>query len=119
MFRLFLLGLAIPAQAVIVPMFYVISKAGLYDNLIGVILPTAAFCLPVCALILTGAMRDITPELYEAMAMDGAAAAAGVLPAGGAAVQGRPLHDRGLLRAAGVERLPLPAGPDPVRLAPR
>ncbi|GAA5003918.1 carbohydrate ABC transporter permease [Kitasatospora paranensis] len=72
-FRLFLLGLAIPAQAVIVPMFYVISKAGLYDNLIGVILPTAAFSLPVCALILTGVMRDISPELYEAMAMDGAA----------------------------------------------
>ncbi|MFJ1746465.1 carbohydrate ABC transporter permease [Streptomyces sp. NPDC088116] len=71
-FRLFLLGLAIPAQAVIVPMFYVISTAGLYDNLIGVILPTAAFCLPVCALILTGTMRDITDELFEAMAIDGA-----------------------------------------------
>lgn len=71
-FRVFLLGLAIPAQAVIVPMFYVISKAGLYDNLIGVILPTAAFCLPVCVLILTGTMRDITNELFEAMAIDGA-----------------------------------------------
>ncbi|MER5185086.1 carbohydrate ABC transporter permease [Streptomyces sp. NPDC002896] len=71
-FRLFLLGLAIPAQAVIVPMFYVISQAGLYDNLIGVILPTAAFALPMCALILTGVMRDITPDLYEAMSMDGA-----------------------------------------------
>ncbi|WP_037909124.1 carbohydrate ABC transporter permease [Actinacidiphila yeochonensis] len=71
-FRLFLLGLAIPAQAVIVPMFYVINKAGLYDNLIGVILPTAAFSMPVCALVLTGVMRDISPELYEAMAMDGA-----------------------------------------------
>jgi xylobiose transport system permease protein len=72
-FRVFLLGLAIPAQAVIVPMFYVISKAGLYDNLVGIILPTAAFCLPICTLILTGAMRDITSELYEAMAVDGAA----------------------------------------------
>ncbi|MBP0460329.1 carbohydrate ABC transporter permease [Streptomyces montanisoli] len=71
-FRLFLLGLAVPAQAVIVPMFYLISKAGLYDNLIGVILPTAAFCLPVCALILTGTMRDIGAELFEAMAIDGA-----------------------------------------------
>ncbi|MET8639561.1 carbohydrate ABC transporter permease [Streptomyces sp. NPDC004096] len=71
-FRLFLLGLAIPAQAVIVPMFYLISKAGLYDNLLGVILPTAAFCLPMSALILSGAMRDISPELFEAMAMDGA-----------------------------------------------
>ncbi|MEU3549958.1 carbohydrate ABC transporter permease [Streptomyces longwoodensis] len=71
-FRLFLLGLAIPAQAVIVPMFYLISEAGLYDNLLGVILPTAAFCLPMSALILSGAMRDISPELFEAMAMDGA-----------------------------------------------
>jgi len=71
-FRMFLLGLAIPAQAVIIPVFYLISKAGLYDNLIGVILPTAAFCLPVCTLILSGVMRDITSELYEAMAIDGA-----------------------------------------------
>lgn len=61
-FRLFLLGLAIPAQAVIVPMFYLISEAGLYDNLLGVILPTAAFCLPMSALILSGAMRDISPS---------------------------------------------------------
>lgn len=71
-FRMFLLGLAIPAQAVIVPMFYLISKAGLYDHLIGVILPTAAFCLPVCTLVLSGVMRDITPDLYEAMNIDGA-----------------------------------------------
>jgi xylobiose transport system permease protein len=70
--RLFLLGLAIPAQAVIVPMFYIISKAGLYDHLIGVIIPTAAFTLPICALVLTGAMRDIPAELFEAMAVDGA-----------------------------------------------
>lgn len=71
-FRVFLLGLAVPAQAVIVPIFYLISVAGLYDNLLGVILPTAAFALPVCTLILSGVMRDISPELYEAMSMDGA-----------------------------------------------
>jgi xylobiose transport system permease protein len=71
-FRIFLLGLAIPAQAVVVPVFYLITSFGLYDNLIGVILPTAAFALPVCTLVLSGAMRDITTDLYEAMAMDGA-----------------------------------------------
>ncbi|MEU8621933.1 carbohydrate ABC transporter permease [Streptomyces sp. NPDC048623] len=71
-FRLFLLGLAIPSQAVIVPMFYLINEAGLYDSLVGVVLPTAAFAMPVCALILTGVMRDISPELYEAMTLDGA-----------------------------------------------
>ncbi len=53
-------------------MFFVISEAGLYDSLIGVILPTAAFAMPVSALILSGVMRDITPDLYEAMTVDGA-----------------------------------------------
>ncbi|GAA3049741.1 hypothetical protein GCM10020229_71450 [Kitasatospora albolonga] len=115
-FRLFLLGLAIPAQAVIVPMFYLISKTGLYDHLIGVILPTAAFCLPVCTLVLTGAMRDISPELYEAMALDGATPARVVPPAGAAAVQGWSLLHRGLRRPPGVERLLVPADPHPVRL---
>ena len=45
---------------------------GLYDTLWAVILPTAAFALPLSVLILTGSMRDISLELYEAMAIDGA-----------------------------------------------
>jgi xylobiose transport system permease protein len=71
-FRLMLLGLAIPAQVVVVPVFYLISQLGLYNSLIGVILPTAAFAIPVCTLVLTGAMRNIGDELFEAMAIDGA-----------------------------------------------
>src|SRR5919112_1878190 len=59
-------------NTVIVTVFYLINTVGLYDNLLGVILPTAAFALPICTIILSGTMRDITPELYEAMAMDGA-----------------------------------------------
>lgn len=71
-FGLMLLGLAIPAQVVVVPVFYLISQLGLYDSLLGVILPTAAFAVPVCTLVLTGSMRNIGDELYEAMALDGA-----------------------------------------------
>ncbi|MFC7329710.1 carbohydrate ABC transporter permease [Marinactinospora rubrisoli] len=71
-FRLFLLGLAIPAQAVVVPVYLIIVELGLYDSLIAIILPTAAFAMPVCVLILAGAMRDISEDLYEAMALDGA-----------------------------------------------
>jgi len=71
-FRLFLLGLAIPSQAVIIPVFLIINRMGLYDTLWAVILPTAAFALPISVLILTGSMRDISVELYEAMAIDGA-----------------------------------------------
>ena len=71
-FRLFLLGLAIPAQAVIIPLYLIINHLGFYDTLWGVILPTAAFSMPVSVLVISGGMREISPELYEAMALDGA-----------------------------------------------
>ena len=83
-------------------MFYLINTVGLYDTLLGIILPTAAFALPICTLILTGTMRDITPELYEAMAVDGAGTwrtfVRLVLPLSKAGH----LHDRRLRRAAGA-----------------
>ncbi|WP_394814882.1 carbohydrate ABC transporter permease [Streptomyces millisiae] len=71
-FQLFLLGLAIPSQAVIIPIYWIITRLELYDTLLAVILPTAAFSLPVSVLILVGTMRDIDEELYESMALDGA-----------------------------------------------
>ncbi|RKN45697.1 carbohydrate ABC transporter permease [Streptomyces hoynatensis] len=74
-FQAFLLGLAIPAQAVIIPVFWIITKLQLYDTLLAIILPTAAFSLPVSVLILVGTMRDIEEELYESMALDGASPA--------------------------------------------
>ncbi|MEU4150172.1 carbohydrate ABC transporter permease [Streptomyces sp. NPDC026659] len=74
-FRLFLLGVAIPAQAVVVPLYLMIAKLNLYDSLLAVILPTAAFAMPVSVLVLTGTLRDISEELYEAMALDGASPA--------------------------------------------
>jgi xylobiose transport system permease protein len=73
-FRLFLMGVAIPAQAVVVPLYLMIAKLNLYDSLLAVILPTAAFAMPVSVLILTGTLRDISEDLYEAMALDGASA---------------------------------------------
>lgn len=71
-FRTFLLGVAIPAQAVIVPLYLLIGKLGLYDTLPAIILPTAAFAMPVAVLVLSGTMRDVSEEMYEAMALDGA-----------------------------------------------
>lgn len=70
-FSLMLAGLAIPAQAVIVPLYLMTTQARLYDTLLGVILPTAAFALPVAVLVLSNALRDVPKELYEAMTLDG------------------------------------------------
>ncbi|TQS44245.1 carbohydrate ABC transporter permease [Cryptosporangium phraense] len=74
-FNLFLLGLAIPAQAVIIPIFLIITRLHLYDSLTAIILPTAAFSLPMAVLVLTSALRDVPNELYEAMTVDGASPA--------------------------------------------
>ncbi|GAB2621329.1 carbohydrate ABC transporter permease [Streptomyces capparidis] len=71
-FRVFVLGLAIPSQVVVIPLYWMIAELGLYDTLPAVILPTAAFAMPVCVLLLVGSLRDISEELYEAMALDGA-----------------------------------------------
>jgi xylobiose transport system permease protein len=71
-FRILLLGLAVPIQAVLLPIFYLLSKAQLYDTLPAVILPTAAFAIPISTIVMTGSIRDITSDMYEAMALDGA-----------------------------------------------
>lgn len=71
-FRLFLLGLAIPLQATIIPIYYVVSKLHLYDTLPALILPTAAFSLPIAVLILVNFLRDVPSSLFEAMRVDGA-----------------------------------------------
>ncbi|WP_395242770.1 carbohydrate ABC transporter permease [Agromyces sp. MMS24-K17] len=71
-FRFLLIGLAIPAQVVVIPLYFLIDSLGLYDTLLGVILPTAAFVIPLTTLILCGSMREINGELYEAMSLDGA-----------------------------------------------
>jgi len=72
MFNVMLLGLAIPLQATIIPIYLMIVKAGLYDNLLAIILPSVAFALPITVLILVNFLRDIPIALYEAMRIDGA-----------------------------------------------
>jgi raffinose/stachyose/melibiose transport system permease protein len=71
-FQLFLLGLAIPLQATIIPVYFIISKVNLYDTLIALVLPGAAFSVPLTVVILVNFLRDVPRELFEAMRIDGA-----------------------------------------------
>lgn len=71
-FTVMLAGLAVPAQATIVPLYFVMTRMHMYDSLLAIILPTAAFGLPMSILVLTSTMRDIPESLYEAMSLDGA-----------------------------------------------
>ena len=69
---IFLLGLAVPLQATIVPIYWLITRLHLYDTLLAIILPSIAFAIPVSVLILSNFLRDIPKELFESMRMDGA-----------------------------------------------
>jgi raffinose/stachyose/melibiose transport system permease protein len=69
---LFLMGLAIPLQAVIIPVYLIIIRLHLYDTLLAIILPSIAFAVPLSVLVLSNFIRDVPGELFESMRLDGA-----------------------------------------------
>ncbi|MFL6119344.1 carbohydrate ABC transporter permease [Actinophytocola sp.] len=69
---LFLMGLAIPLQATVIPVYLIIIKLHLYDSLLALILPSIAFAIPLSVLVLANFIRDVPKELFEAMRIDGA-----------------------------------------------
>ena len=71
MFTLFTMGLMFPFAVAILPLFILPRTFGLLDNPWGVILPEAAFALPVTIIVLRGFFREIPGELEEAATLDG------------------------------------------------
>lgn len=71
-FRYILIGLAVPLQALMIPIFVIIDRIGLYDTLWALILVGAAFGIPVSVLVLVNFLRDVPVELTDAMYVDGA-----------------------------------------------
>jgi len=69
---LFLMGLAIPLQATIIPIYLIIIRLHLYDSLLALILPSIAFAIPLTVLVLANFIRDVPKELFESMRIDGA-----------------------------------------------
>jgi raffinose/stachyose/melibiose transport system permease protein len=69
---LFLMGLAIPLQATIIPVYLIIIRLHLYDSLLALILPSIAFAIPLSVLVLSNFIRDVPKELFESMRLDGA-----------------------------------------------
>ncbi|MFS8199647.1 carbohydrate ABC transporter permease [Streptomyces sp. CWNU-52B] len=69
---LFLMGLAIPLQATVIPVYLIIIKLQLYDTLLALILPSIAFAVPLSVLVLSNFIRDVPNELFDSMRVDGA-----------------------------------------------
>jgi raffinose/stachyose/melibiose transport system permease protein len=68
---LFAVGLMFPPAVAILPLFVLLRTFGLLDNPLGVVLPQAAFALPVTIIILRAFFRVIPREVEEAATMDG------------------------------------------------
>jgi len=64
-------GVLIPIVSFMVPYFWMITKTGLYDKLVSLILTYAAINLPVSISLITTFMRAIPKELEEAAIIDG------------------------------------------------
>ena len=70
----FLMGLLLPAQLGILPLFYLMQTLGLFDSRLGLILVYAATGIPFGVFIMTTFFRQVPDELEEAADIDGAGA---------------------------------------------
>lgn len=71
-FSLSLLFLAVPAAAMIVPVYQLNNFAGLFDNYLGVALPESAITIPFGVLLMRNFGRNVPGSLIEAARVDGA-----------------------------------------------
>ncbi len=72
MFRLFLVGFAVPIQALMIPLYVEVEHLHIYDTLLALVLPISAFALPLSVFVLANFVREVPTELIQAMEIDGA-----------------------------------------------
>lgn len=70
-YTLFTIGLMFPFAVAVLPLFVLLRAFNLLDNPIGVVLPQAAFGLPLTIIILRSFFRGVPAELEEASIIDG------------------------------------------------
>jgi raffinose/stachyose/melibiose transport system permease protein len=71
LFTLFAIGLMFPFAVAILPLFVLLREMNLLGNPLGVILPQAAFGLPITIIILRSFFRSIPAEVEESAVLDG------------------------------------------------
>lgn len=72
LFWLYLFGLTLPAQAIIVPLFYQLRSYGLTDNIWGLVLVLVGTGTPFAVFLMRSFYRDLPDALLEAARIDGA-----------------------------------------------
>ncbi|MDN6178949.1 MAG: carbohydrate ABC transporter permease [Micrococcaceae bacterium] len=67
----FILGLGIPAQVILIPLFVMLNKVYLTDSLLGLNLVYIGISMPFTVFLLTAFFRSLPIEMEEAAALDG------------------------------------------------
>lgn len=67
----FLIGIIVPVQVALIPLFITYSRVGLLNTYAALIIPMVAFALPVSIYMFASFMRFIPHETLEAAAVDG------------------------------------------------
>lgn len=68
----FIVGLGVPAQVIVIPLFVMLSKVNLTNSLVGLNLVYIGVSMPFTVFLLTAFFRSLPGELEEAAALDGA-----------------------------------------------
>ncbi|MCW3815979.1 carbohydrate ABC transporter permease [Micromonospora sp. DR5-3] len=71
----FVLGLGVPVQVILIPLFVMLNSVRLIDSLVGLNLVYIGLSMPFTVFLLTGFFRSLPAELEEAAALDGASPA--------------------------------------------
>jgi raffinose/stachyose/melibiose transport system permease protein len=71
-FYLLLMALIVPIPVMLIPEFLTVKEYGLIGSRLSLILPYAAFGLPLPILVLTTFFREVPAEILEAATLDGA-----------------------------------------------
>lgn len=72
LFSMFVLGLTIPAQVNILPIYILFNSLGLTNSHFGLILANLVGALPISIFIITAFFRELPKEMLEAAEIDGA-----------------------------------------------
>lgn len=71
LYLLVVAALAMPAQAVLVPLYQMVSAAGMLNSLVAIVLPYAAYGIPFTTILFYAFFLDFPQELEEAARLDG------------------------------------------------
>lgn len=72
LFTLFLFGMFIPYQGVMIPLVQLMVNIGMYGDISGLVLAHVVYGIPICTLIFRNYYVTIPDELIEASRVDGA-----------------------------------------------